>query len=467
MQLESILAPLLLLLTAMSLPLFLKVITGTYGILRPNLWSITVYYHFLLQSVLGALLISLELQHRGSLHIVDGELALIGAVSVAYAVLAFLFSVGAIYTLTGDLRTGRKFRTWLSERPKSCGQRIGWILCIVVAAAGALYVYMYTPVIALGELLSGAPAHEVAVARVQSKTNFHGSYILRNMCVIFGFIAACAAFSRLLIRRCIFDWAVFLTLFGLAFWLAAYTVEKSPPLWLLLSLLLVAVAHGFRLRIRHLVVVFGVLVAAVLALYAWVAGYGIDALALLSNPQAGPVGRILYGQITGTYWSLHVFPDLHPFLGFSTVMDFFSAHDSALRVERSSRILMEYANTKEVLTGEANVMNSLFIAEAWSNWGAAGIIVAPIYVAGFVVLIMKAITSLPKTSALLGAYAYIATHLPITGGINDFVWPSSFVSIALATVLLSAISNDGLVWKFCRTGFDRQRAVKCLQKMPV
>ena len=99
--------------------------------------------------------------------------------------------------------------------------------------------------------------------------------------------------------------------------------------------------------------------------------------------------------------------------------------------------------------GTGGVINSLFIGEAWANFGLAGVIFAPFWV-GFVIqwsyiLLLKA----EKTPLFLALAVYLTMKWPGTGGFNDFIYNAGIVTML---VIFLVILSCALMLRMINTG---------------
>jgi hypothetical protein len=86
---------------------------------------------------------------------------------------------------------------------------------------------------------------------------------------------------------------------------------------------------------------------------------------------------------------------------------------------------MEYVNPNGIAANTAGVVNSLFVAEAWANFGIFGVIFSPLIVGLYIGLIFQFFLKLSKNSVHIGVLCYLSINLPgmITGGFNEFIYP--------------------------------------------
>ena len=133
--------------------------------------------------------------------------------------------------------------------------------------------------------------------------------------------------------------------------------------------------------------------------------------------------RIFLIQIESNFIHFDVFPRNFDHIGISSVFsrnmsNFFGLTYS----EPSSRIIMEYVEPNKVLAGMAGVRNSLFISEAWANFGILGFILSPIYVGFIIQSLYIFFLKSPKTPFITAFFVYFSINDGTTTGINSYIF---------------------------------------------
>ena len=85
---------------------------------------------------------------------------------------------------------------------------------------------------------------------------------------------------------------------------------------------------------------------------------------------------------------------------------------------------MAFYGSEKVYDGSAGDMNTLFVGEAYSNWGFGGILVSVAWVALIIVLFVLLILRLKKTPGTVVLFAMITVRFAtmLEGGFCDFVY---------------------------------------------
>jgi hypothetical protein len=161
-----------------------------------------------------------------------------------------------------------------------------------------------------------------------------------------------------------------------------------------------------------------------------------DPASSLFVPTQGLPGRVFYTQAAGVFLSLDVFPEKHPFIGWSSLSGFLSSLLGQESMERSARVLMRLVNPTAVEQGTAGVINSLFVAEAYANFGWKGVALAPLWVGFLTGSLLYVLLAQTLTPIVVAFFAFAALRWPLTGGFNDFLYSPTFAILLVVTLVL-------------------------------
>ena len=148
------------------------------------------------------------------------------------------------------------------------------------------------------------------------------------------------------------------------------------------------------------------------------------------------VGRIMTGQLLGYYMTRNVFPDLENFIGFASTGTKIHELLGWPSSESYGILTMIRYNALGVESGTAGHMTTIFMGEAWANFGYVGLVIAPLWVGAVVQALNISFVTRPKTMVLVGLYAALATTLGYHTDIISFYYP-------LGTVLF--VSGVGVI----------------------
>ena len=104
---------------------------------------------------------------------------------------------------------------------------------------------------------------------------------------------------------------------------------------------------------------------------------------------------------------------------------------------------MDFYNPEGVFNGVAGVMNTIFIGEAYANFGMIGTIIAPIYVGIVCQLVFILFLKMKKTPINIGFFVSIILTFGTMSqaGFTDFIYNSTVISVFLLLLAMNIIIN--------------------------
>jgi len=296
----------------------------------------------------------------------------------------------------------------------------------LVSVLAIIYTFVSIGEVPFLQIFNGKSSIELAILRNSAGREFAGNVYVRNflgitITPILSFIAY-AYWQKTKSKLDFFWWLI---LFIFSFLILTYNLEKTPFVTYLIGYLFLNVCiHGGISRstlIKFFLVGFGLIVLA----YVYIGG--VTDYEKIFSLTSGIGGRMFLSQPGGVYLSFEYFPKEHSHIGFSSMSRFFSAILNMDYSERSSRILMEIINPKGIKQGTAGVVSSLFIAEAWSNFGIIGLILAPIHAGALNQIFYMLILRTKKTPIFLAFYCYLSYKSAIPGGFNEYLYSGFYI----------------------------------------
>lgn len=285
----------------------------------------------------------------------------------------------------------------------------------IIACLYVLYVSGYVGLINI--LLNMASVQD----RITYGRNFMGNEYIRNILAQQWIILLSLIwYIKSKISNKIIDTIWFSITLLFAVIMSTQSYAKAPIIMLFISFLMLRIYLFGRLSIGNFAMAMILSIIGILIMYIKVTGSDISMI--FSAYNTGILGRIFFSEVAGLFKTLEFFPSIHEFIGFHSISHLLTDLLGVEYIDRSARIVMTQFNPRGVAEGTAGVMNSLFVAEAWANWGAFGAVLAPL-IAGMITGIIYYVTVGNKNVIFGAVYAYLATIIPITGGFNDFIYP--------------------------------------------
>ena len=212
-----------------------------------------------------------------------------------------------------------------------------------------------------------------------------------------------------------------------------YNYEKAPLVLYLFSFFVIEVVLGKVNNIAKPLLMMCFSVGIIFAMYYFSFEENVSFLQIYR----GPISRIIFTQVAGFYLTLDFFPNKIGYLlgeSLPTFITNFLGIDNSWN--RSSRLLMEKINPSGVKEGSAGVINTIFMGEAYANWGLTGLLFSILYVAILFGIVFCLFKRCKKNTVNLFLYIVIFNFLTgaFQGGFVEYIFNSSII-FAIITFL--------------------------------
>ena len=423
--------------TVFSLTTFLfKKAAGTLDFMKLNMVS-AIYYYILGFNLIGGTLIYLGMREHYMIQNIRKE----SVINTTYYILAYtviMFPAVLLIMKNFFSKSFEKKMELYRERKvsydkNSVGTQIAVILLIGLCISAILYVTSRIGFVPLIEAFKeGADVEMLAQA---ANRNFRGNVYIKNI-IMMWMPPYLSYYAYIKMRSTgLRSWKkIFAILFVISIFVVTYDLSKAPIINYFLGLYLVDVMIGKVKNRRKFVKLILVGVVIILIYYVIM----LDARHSLISIYTGPVGRIIFSQIATLFLHVQLFPVYHPYLcGASFVRWFRFIFPKASGV-RSGRVVMAAFNPEGIEANTAGVMNTIFVGEAYANFGMAGVIAAPIIfgvVIGAVAYVLPKLKKNPVTVLLYVEMSLLFITI-VEGGFVDIFYNATFIiAIGLALFL--------------------------------
>lgn len=417
---------------------------GSMSLYKLNMISYNYYVQLIIYSFIGATLVALDLSdHYVINRFPNHDFRLIIWGIIAYTILStgigmMLFQKSFFHISNKLIR--KSLLNYHLEWQRNTSQHDFYILLTfsLIAMTGVVYTYYCLEKLPWLYFLMGA-VNEAAEARIQAGRHFAGIEYIKNILAlgltpILCYIAYCYKLRYKDIRFKV----LFCILFISSVMILIYNSEKAPILMFFIGFLMLDVLLKGRIKQSYFIAIGGLVFTLVIGMYMLL---GTDADVFLSI-NSGPLGRIFQSQVEGMYVHFYIFPDIYPFLdgaglpgSIATLLGFDKHLDSA-------RIAMEYMSPAAIANDTAGVINTLFVGEAWANFGWIGVTIAPFIVGVYWNFLYVIFTHyLPKHPFFMGLYAYTCLHFPLTGGFISLLINPGYWGLTILIVVMYRIRN--------------------------
>lgn len=437
---------LIIVLSVLCLSCYLfKVASGTLAINKLNIVSY-IFYIFLIQNFLGASIIFLGNRNHYLTKMITGQYtidktyflicftAIIFPLSIILITKIFKINIREIYSKYLEKEISLE-----SEGNMFLIILLSTIICII------LTIYMFYKI---GEV----PLLEIIFRNQNNLSHIRGAIgstrgmnpYIQNL-VVLGLTPTLSVIAFLFAR--VTKKKSWIILFGVLFvaciFIKTYNGAKSPVIFYLVTFLFVDIIVNGVISFKKIFSLGIVSIFILLFMYVK-SGYsfygGID----IYN---GPIGRTIFTQVGTLFLHIDLFPGHISFLeGRSLSPTLLNLFFDGINHVRSGKIVMEFYSPLRVYEGTAGVMNSLFIGEAFANFGLKGALIAPIYVGSLIGGVYLIFMKIRKTPINVVAYVSIlmAFSTAFQGGFTDYIYNFNliFTLVFLYAINFAAILMD-------------------------
>ena len=311
------------------------------------------------------------------------------------------------------------------------------VVLTIICAISVIYVFSYIGYVPIIKLLD--ENFDFATERVNISRAFEGNVYIKNiiMLALTPMVSHLAYIYMRITKQT--KWKIlFVILLILSILVLTHDFSKAPILYYLLFFVIIEITLGTNFRFKTIMPILCILAVIVIILYQLIMGYNQSLLTISS----GPLGRIIITQVAALFLHIDAFPEFIPYIAghsFPKLLVGFLGEGDYL--VRSGKLVMdEYANNF-VENGTAGVMNTLFVGEAYANFGIVGVIISPILVGIIFSVILAWFIKSKKNpiNMLIYIEAFIMFKDVLQGGFVNFIYNVKFVALLAVLVGIKLI----------------------------
>lgn len=414
-----------------------KIVSGTMALNRINLMSIIFYFYLIFMSYLGAIFIASGFQSDTTvLSHVSNENKILGWEIISYILIAFplgsrlamkLFKIKNVSKLLKNY-TAQNLVPVLSSNDSY--MRLMFYFLSIISLLAIVYMIVVTGSIPQKQLFSLADQVDVLLMRNSINREFQGIYYVKS--ILFEKltpILSLISFSywQMTKKRSHKIW--FFIMFLATLFVLTFNLSKSPLIIYGIIILILKIYLEGKIKWKYLILTFMFVIIVLFVMFLLVARNSE-----LSFIFKFLFNRLFFDQVSGTFLMLEIFPKTYDFIGFSSMSRPISDSFLGGYSKPATRIAMEFAFPIASEKGIMNLLSTLFVGEAWANFGWFGVLLSPIYI-GFLfgVIYFKALTS-RKTPLMVSFLAYCSFGLSITTQFNNYIYNSVMFIIVFILV---------------------------------
>lgn len=460
---------LILIIFSASTLLFAKV-SGTLNPGKLNIISY-VYYIFMLQSFVGAALISLGFDKHYTLGYLLNYKSSISVTVTSIFLTAILFPLSIlIFQKILKFNIKKEYSQFLKKDVAKTYSDVTWILfCIGSALCILLLIIFLIKIgyIPVWRLIHAPDEFNFATERVRiSSISVVNSYVTNIMILMMIPLLSYVSFAYMLTTKKKRWMILFAVLFIAAGICKTYKFEKSPIVFHLLIYVLILIYLKGGIKFIYMLITGGAMGGILVASY-FLSGFSGNLLDIYN----GPLGRTLFTQVGTLSYCYDLFPNVFDFLNgrsFSpTVLQLIGMDPEAHL--RSAKLTMAFYGSEKVYDGTAGVMNTLFIGEAYANWGYLGVIFSVLWVAFIITILLWVILKIKKTPSSISLLAILTIRIGtmLQGGFCDFIYSFDLIfTILLMFGIYLFFESDGKIQKRIEKlfQFGKGKILKCFKK---
>lgn len=427
---------------------FFKLAAGSLSLKKLNIVSFC-FYSILVFDFIGAFLVLIGFRdHYLIARINDDAVVIKTCLMLAYTMIYLPLSIaGFNYLFLGNGIT-KKQNAFVEEKIEITRDQTPIFLVVVLAVtctAATVYVFRSIGYVPLIESLKGTS--NSGVMRQEASRLFTGNVYVRNLIMLtltplvsyLAYIYWRVAKTDKVLWGILFAYLFFLTLL-----IKTYDLEKSPALYYLFYFYIIEILLNNKKITKILLWVILVIFFLIVIMYYFVFDYS----GRLFTVSSGPGGRIFMTQVATLFLHVKAFPAMTPYLkGASLPSVLATVFGIDKSWVRSGRIVMEIFNPAAVEAGVAGVMNTLFIGEAYANWGVPGVLLAPLFVAFSLSLSLAILLRFRKSPVSLTLYIALFNTFTgaLQGGFVDFLYNFTAIFVIIAFLALAFLVNRGFI----------------------
>lgn len=433
------------------------------GTLMPNKLNIIsyIFYLFIIQSFIGGSLVYLGYDQ----HYLIKKVTNVSSINKTYYIICFTAIVLPliIYLVSKLIKTdiAHTYDTYLKKDVTLDNENNIYtvtLLVSIICLIFTLIMFIKMRTVPLIDLLINKDGSEIGIKRIAISQGKYMNEYIKNLLVLG--LTPTISYIAYVYYKCTKTpkWRnLFIMLFIASIFIKTYNYAKTPVVFYIANFILLNIVVNGKIPMKKLIAVVGVCGAIIILMYMKI-GYDFNKGIDIYN---GPIGRTIFTQIGTLFLHVDLFPYYIPYLAgrsFSpTILNLFFNGVSQVR---SGRAVMNFFSPEKVVGGTAGVMNSLFVGEAYANFGMKGVMLSVVYVGILLSIIFIFFMKSKKTPINIVLYITITSMLASAsqGGFVDFVYNSNiiFLSFTLLSMALIGKYMDKIKKIFLKNKFESE-----------
>ena len=438
--------------------LLFKMAGETLSLTKLNMVSY-IYYYFIAFNLLGGSLVYIGLRE----HYLIQKVRIPATFDTTYGFIAYTAIAFPLVLLIVkkviQMFNGKKVKSFIDSPTYYNSSRMNTqavvIILTFVCLLSIVYVFYKMGFIPVLEMFRG---RDLNLLRQMASRFFSGNQYIKNVVMLqLTPMLSYYAYIHFRVEKGK-TWTVLFIVLALCSVVAVtYDFAKSPIITYIIGFYLIECILGNIRNKKRFYTLAVAVVVIILFLYVGVMGYRDNLL----NIYRGPIGRVLFTQIATLFLHVEAFPLRHPFLNgasFNSWMSFIIPGAEGLR---SGRVVMTIYNAAGVENQTAGVMNTLFIGEAYANFGTAGVLIAPVLFGIIIGIFAYVLPGMKKRPSVVLLYVEMMLLFVtiVEGGFIDIIY--NFTSIFYVVMFICIdFFTGGSKYARASNAFSREKFLR-------
>lgn len=420
-----------------------KIASGSMKLSKLNLISVYFYIELFISLCASTIILNKWINTYTLKYLLFDETKLYVWLSVLYIMIAM--PLGMI--LTSKLFHINSSKTILEkyiEKPiiglsnkKPNNELALYVILSLLSCISIIYMLSKLNHIPILEMFKGASPNYLALIRISAIREFSG---VIQIPIIFGRILGQMLTYIAYIqwkktrKKSILIWFIILFIFT-SIMLTVY-LEKALILWFLGGFLIINIMLN-KLKTKTYILYSFVLIFIILKLFQFSKGFNN-----IKETISPFIERVAITQIEGAYLMYEIFPLSHEHIKGRSISNLLSKLLKFDYMEPAERTVLFAVYPQVIREGRIGTMTTLFIGDAWANFGFLGLILSP-WISGailqlFYVIILKS----KKSPVNLAIYTYVTMNNPLRSGfVNGILFDSGLISAVMILLIIKLIAK--------------------------
>lgn len=298
------------------------------------------------------------------------------------------------------------------------------IICIL----SIIYTYLVIGTIPLIKSFFLKSQEEILALRAAVDRDFPGVVYVKNLFGILLTPILCYIFyCYYLLDKSVKNKFWFYLMLFFTFMILTYDASKSPFIKFLIGFVFLQVILKGKIPFKKFFWYILGLIVLLAGVFMLIAKQDLNEVFFSYN--SGLTGRLFISQVSSLYQHFQLFPSEHNFIGFHSLSQVLPIGEFS---DRSARIVLEITTPGFAEIG--GVFNTLFLGEAYANFGWWGVFISPVWIGFLIQSLHILFLRLPKTPMFLGLFVFFSYTSNITGGFNEYIYNMQYFLLLITMV---------------------------------